>query len=50
MSQTGILKVAIYDDNAELRLSLSSLFEVFPEFELLGAYNDADDNTGDKTL
>ncbi|MDQ3015765.1 MAG: response regulator transcription factor [Bacteroidota bacterium] len=38
MSPNHILKVALYDDNAELRISLSKLFAVFPEFELIGAF------------
>ena len=35
------IKVALYDDNAELRLNLSNLFSVFPEFLLIGTFPDA---------
>lgn len=41
MTQSHTLKVTLYDDNAELRVSISNLFAVFPEFEFLGAYADA---------
>ncbi len=35
------IKVALYDDNASLRDSLSKLLAVYPEFELTGAYPNA---------
>ena len=35
------IKVALYEDNNNLRTSLSKLLESFPEFELTGAYPNA---------
>ena len=35
------IRVALYEDNAALRDSFSKLLEVFPEFELTGAYPNA---------
>lgn len=38
MNQQSKIRVALYEDNHALRESLSTLFELFPEFELTGAY------------
>lgn len=38
MTNPQKIRVALYEDNHALRESLSSLFELFPEFELTGAY------------
>lgn len=37
----GPIKVALYDDNCELRKSMAGLLAAFPEFTLIGAYPDA---------
>jgi len=38
MEKSPSIKVALYDDSAEFRCSLSRLFSLFDEFEFIGAY------------
>ena len=41
METTPAIKVALYDDSAAFRCSLSRLFSLYSEFEFIGAYPDA---------
>ena len=41
MENTRSIKVALYDDSAAFRCSLSRLFSLYREFEFIGAYPDA---------
>ena len=35
------IRIALYDDNCQLRISMAGLFAAFPEFHFIGAYKDA---------
>ena len=41
METTPAIKVALYDDSAAFRCSLSKLFSLFSDYEFIGAYADA---------
>src|SRR6478736_779455 len=41
MEKAPSIKVALYDDSAEFRCSLSRLFGLFDEFDFIGAYPNA---------